>query len=362
MIYNFLCASGLNKGMRFILGFCFITSLSAQILSTATLSGKYFVRHIEFTTGGTNNITDARSIIGTITFDGAGHYSLNGQQTVLTNPAVSYSVSGTYNVNAAGIVTLTNPQNSAISINARYGVEAVLGSSTEVSANTFDLFVAIPAPTVSQNNASAGAGWSATDFELTAASAAQVRTSMLSMALDGAGNIGILTLEGHAVNFNGGMSISQAVVGGTYSVSSDGSGTIAFPVPLGVTGANAMLSPAPRTLYISKSGNVILAGTPGAHDLFVAIRNASGTITLTSGQRFWNAGIRLDASGSSDSYTGSSTVIAADSAFISSRRLHETGAASFNETAASLFTLATDGTGSLGPGEGGDRTGLLKHD
>ena len=110
-----------------------------------------------------------------------------------------------------------------------------------------------------------------------------------------------------------------------------------------------MLSPAARTLYISKSGNLILAGTPGAHDLFIAIRNAAAALRSTNGQRFWNAGIRVDSSGSSDSYAGSSTVIAADNAFISSRRLHETGAAAFNETAASVFTLAADGTGSLGP-------------
>ncbi len=43
-------------------------------------------------------------------------------------------------------------KNGATNINARYGVEAVVGSTTEVSGNTFDLFVAIPAPSVSQSN------------------------------------------------------------------------------------------------------------------------------------------------------------------------------------------------------------------
>ncbi len=150
------------------------------------------------------------------------------------------------------------------------------------------------------------------------------------------------------VNFNVlAAPVNQAVTGGTYNISADGSGTIAFPVPAGVAGAGAMLSPGARTLYFSKSGNVILAGTPGAHDLFIAIRTAAGAVALTSGQRFWNAGIRVDSNGSTDNYTGSSTVIAADSAFVSSRRLHETGA-TLNETTASVFTLAVDGTGSLG--------------
>ncbi len=77
--------------MRLLLGFCCLSALSAQLLSNATLSGKYFVRHIEFTTNSANGITDARSIIGIITFDGAGHYSLTGQQTILTNPRRSHT-------------------------------------------------------------------------------------------------------------------------------------------------------------------------------------------------------------------------------------------------------------------------------
>jgi hypothetical protein len=331
--------------------FCFAAlcvSAPAQVLSNASLSGKYFVRHLEFTTGSANNVTDVRSIIGVITFDGAGHYSLNSRQTVGIAPAATWSTSGTYSVSAGGIVTLTNPQTGTIDINARFGAEAVVGSSTEVSGNTFDLFVAIPAPTQPQTSSSAEAGWSATDFELTAASTAQVRSSMVALSLDGAGNIGSLTLDGHAANFNGGVPVNQTVRGGTFSLNSDGSGVIAFPLPAGVTGPGAMLSPDARTLYISKSGNVILAGTPGAHDVFVAVRNGTGTNTLTNGQRFWNAGIRVDSSGSSDSYAGSATVIAADSSFISSRRLHETAASAINETAASVYTLAPDGTGSSG--------------
>jgi hypothetical protein len=80
--------------MRLLIGFCCLATLSAQVLSNATLTGKYFVRHIEFTTGSNNTITGARSVIGLITFDDAGHYSLTGQQTILTSPATAYSISG----------------------------------------------------------------------------------------------------------------------------------------------------------------------------------------------------------------------------------------------------------------------------
>lgn len=40
----------------------------SQTLNTSTLNGNYFVRHIEFTTNPNN--TDARSILGTIAFNG----------------------------------------------------------------------------------------------------------------------------------------------------------------------------------------------------------------------------------------------------------------------------------------------------
>ena len=49
----------------------------AQVLSDSSLTGKYFARHIEFATDTNNIVTDARSIIGAITFDGAGNYSFN---------------------------------------------------------------------------------------------------------------------------------------------------------------------------------------------------------------------------------------------------------------------------------------------
>jgi uncharacterized protein (TIGR03437 family) len=344
---------GLNEGMGLIGRCCCLAflclSASAQVLSNGSLTGKYFVRHVQFTTDSTNKVTDARSIIGVITFDGAGHYSLTSQQTILTGPAAAYTASGTYAVTAAGIVTLTNPQTTTVNVNARFGTEAVIGSSTEMSGNTFDLFVAIPAPALPQTSASAQQGWSAADFELTGTTTAQVRSSVVSLSFDGAGNIGSLTLNGHAASVNSGVTVNQAVTGGTYSVTGDGSGTIAFPLPSGVATAGAMLSAAQRTLYISKSGNFILAGTPGAHDMFIATRNAAAGVTLTSGQRFWSAGMRVDSSGTSDSYAGSATVIAADSSFISAHRLHETGAAPFNVTAAALYTLAADGTGSVGP-------------
>src|ERR1035438_8818198 len=49
--------------------------ISAQVLNTQSLSGKYYFRHISFSTDGRNpqSLTDARTLMGSIAFDGAGH-------------------------------------------------------------------------------------------------------------------------------------------------------------------------------------------------------------------------------------------------------------------------------------------------
>jgi uncharacterized protein (TIGR03437 family) len=324
---------------------------SAQVFTTSSLTGKYFARHIQFTTDAGNNVTDSRSIIGTMTFDGAGNYSFNGQQTVGTTSANTYSASGTYTVTSAGFVTLTNPQNKGFNLNARYGVEGVIGSSTEATGNVFDLFIAIPAPAVAPNNSSVTSGWSGTDFELTGASTAQVRNSFLALGFDGAGNIGSLSITGHAANFNSGHTAYQSATGGTYAVNPDGSGTILFPAPAGVSGTGLLVGQQLRTLYLSKTGNVMLAGTPGAHDLFVAVKNSAAAVVPFSGERFWTAGIRVDSTGSSFSYAGSAAIALADGSLLNSRRLHETGSTPLNVTEAFTYTLASDGTGSAGPSQ-----------
>jgi hypothetical protein len=165
-------------------GFC-------QVFSNSSLTGKYFVRHVEFTTDANNNATDARSIFGTITFDGAGNYAIAGNQVIGTNSVTPFNVTGTYTMAPSGVVTLTNPQSTALTINARFGAEAVVGSSTDAGTATFDTFVAIPAPSTSAfpgfSNTTLGATFHMADFELTSAQTQQVRSSGMTAVLDGNG-------------------------------------------------------------------------------------------------------------------------------------------------------------------------------
>jgi uncharacterized protein (TIGR03437 family) len=297
-----------------------------QVLSTSSLTGKYFVRHVQCTTDINNNATDARSITGAVTFDDQGKYSFAGQQVIGTGTAASFTVSGTYSVDGGGIVSLTNPQNAGLTVNARFAGEAVIGSSTEAPGNTFDLFVAIPAPaaTTTYSNSKLSVQYAMVDFELTGASTAQVRNSLGGLQFDGQGNIQVQKITGHGASISGGATQQQNGYSGTYSVNSDGSGTLAFQPPLGQSAADALLGSPVRNLAVSATGNMFLAGTPGGHDILIGLRNAA-TDNLTAANfngRYWVSGIETDSSGASNSYVGSIAIITSDSAANVSERQH----------------------------------------
>src|SRR3984893_17272477 len=127
-------------------GVCFlflVGSISAQTFNNQAVNGKFYFRHLMFSTDTSANITDIRSLSGAITFDGLGNFAYNGQQTVGANPAGPVNGGGTYSVSPAAIVSLSNPQNTSLAINARYGIVGtnegmIIGSTTETSARIFD--------------------------------------------------------------------------------------------------------------------------------------------------------------------------------------------------------------------------------
>src|SRR5260370_40994419 len=144
-------------GWKWVILACLLSALpiSAQVLNNQNLSGKYYFRHLSLGTDGVNpgNFTDPRTLLGTITFDGSGHYAYVGQLLTGINAAVSQTGSGAYSLDAGGFLSIDSPLRPLPSrINARFATEAIVGSSTESTDNAYDLFVAIPAPT-------AGAGF-----------------------------------------------------------------------------------------------------------------------------------------------------------------------------------------------------------
>jgi len=263
----------------------------AQTLSNQSLSGKYFFRHVSLGMDAAGNLPDPRSLIGSITFDGSGHYSYIGQMVVGSAAATTQSNSGTYSVDPAGFVALQSPLRSGVTINARWGPSMLVGSSTESTDNTFDLFAAIQAPpsTAAVSATLAGPYW-ATSLELPGGSLANVRSSMFPLSSTAAGQFAAITANGHAANL-GGLPTVQTVNGATYTMGTDGTGTASFGAV-----STAQLLSGSRTLYVSADGNLLLGGSTaaGAHDFLFAVKALSGAGNATWNGGYWGAGLRVD--------------------------------------------------------------------
>ena len=128
----------------FLLALAFWGVAEAQTYNNASLNTKYYFRELYFVTDGTGNPTDVRSASGAIAFDGKGGYSVIATENVGTGNSAALNVSGTYAMASNAAITLSDPLLPSGSINARFSTEAVFGSSSDATGNTFDFFIAIP--------------------------------------------------------------------------------------------------------------------------------------------------------------------------------------------------------------------------
>lgn len=313
----------------------------AQTIGNQSLTGKYYFRQVSLGTDGANpgNLPDPRTLMGTITFDGSGRYSYTGQQLTGTTAAVAQTGQGAYSVDSGGFVVMDSPVRTGSKVNARYGPEAVMGSSTESTDNTFDLFVAIPAPA----SAAAFAGaYGAVSLEFPGGSTANMRTTQFTMSQATAGNLQPITVTGHAANLSRGQPQSQIVSGAAYTIAADGSGTLTVGAA-----ANTQLLSGARTIYLSASGNVMLGGStvPGGHDILLGVKAITGATNATWNGSFWGAGLRLDAS----AVLGYSGTLAArgQQKVTWSKRIKALGVGGFDFTGVNGYTLNPDGSGAV---------------
>jgi uncharacterized protein (TIGR03437 family) len=336
---------------RFALGICCCCAAAAQTLTSQALNGKYFFRHISMATDVRGGITDPRSILGTLTFDGAGHYTFSGQQ--LKGPSVVTPLTGTgaYSVDPSGIVAMDNPQRSGVQINGRLGTEALIGTSTEASDNVFDLLVAIPAPSTAAPLI--GPYWMAS-LEFPQGSGIAVRDSFFSITTTALGKIGDFQLYGHAANLSNGQPGSQIISGATYSMTNDGTGTAYF----GPYSLSVLLS-GNRTLYESADGNVLLGGSSSLHDILIGIKApTAGSSNASWNGNFWSVGLRFNPTAQPpdiSAFSGSLAARGQGIATLARRTKSLSGAYDF--TGVNTYSL-TSGGGiqqllSLGVGSGG---------
>ena len=259
------------------------------------LHGDYFVRQISCSSiaaDGTNG--GARSLTGTITFDGAGSFSFAGQVMDASSGSglpASYTVTGTYAVASNNLIQMTNPLDSTLTMSGALGVSALVASTP--SGGNADLLVAIPAATTSVSQATLqGTYWMGLlDFQH--GNSLLARDALFSVSATGTGSFGTFVISGNAVNL-GISPVSQTITGGAYTLTSNGSGTATFPVPAGFA-VESMLISGNKNLFVSGDGNMVLGGAPDGYDLLVGMKTIPPPVGNAQLKNlYYEAGIWLD--------------------------------------------------------------------
>lgn len=268
-----------------------------QVAGNGSLNGKYYFRQVMMVTDGsaTPNVTSTLSGEGALTFDGNGNFTVSGEQLIGTAAAAPLSGSGTYTVNPGGFMTLTNPLKNGVTLNARLGQGAIVGSSTEAGPTVYDIFIAIPAASGAGNGLLSGAYW-VSALEFPGGGLANIRNTNFKLTANGAGSFAENTVTGQAANL-GNILMNQAVGPVTYSIAPDATGTMTFPLASGLN-ANTQLISGVENIFVANGGTYFIGGSmaAGGHGLVVGIKNygnASATNASWSGF-YYAAGLRFD--------------------------------------------------------------------
>jgi uncharacterized protein (TIGR03437 family) len=323
------------------LGILFSALANAQ-LSPASVKGRFFFRHLQFTTDSAvpPNITDARTALGSMTFDGVGRYVLAGQQTIANQPATNFAGTGGYTVDSGGVMTIGNPQRNSLSINARLGTEAIVGSTTESGDNTFDYFVAIPAPTIPISSNLFSGTYYVTSLEFPLSTGADARSAFFPVTPTSNGQFTAASGTGHALNINKGQIGTVSIAGSSYALTNDGSGTVSFAINNFLGGI--------KNLYVSATGNIILMGSviAASQDILVGVRANTTTPSVKNWSGlFYTGGLRYDARyPTTAGYVGASNAIPSLARLASYQRAHQIAMNPYDSTGYEPVTLNTDGT------------------
>ena len=331
-------------------------AIFGQVSGNQSLSGKYYFRHVLLTTDGTANVTNAQSASGSITFDGAGHFTVSGQQLAGTSaPATLSLTNGTYTVKPGGFATLTNPLLTGATVNARLGVGALIGSSTEAGGKTFDLFVAIPAPAAAISNSTVTGAYWISSLEFPNGGIANIRDSSFKLTANGSGSFAESSVTGQAANLANKLQ-TQSVGPLTYSVSPDGTGTLTFPLTSGRDVTTQLISGV-KNVYFSSDGSYFIGGSAaaGGHGIVVGVKALGGTASPNG--FYFAAGMRYDTQPARLAATvGAVNMAGALGGAIWARRTRQSDGL-FDASVLTPVTLGTDGSGTLTTGGSADFNG-----
>jgi uncharacterized protein (TIGR03437 family) len=254
------------------------------------VNGKYFFRQVMVIANNPFGTPNAKSLIGSITFDGKGGYRFDAQENVGNNPPVPLTGSGTYSMNPAFVMVMSDPLRDG-QLNARFGNQAIIAAATEAASDVFEIFVAI--------TVQPGAGLYPYNVAVLEFPFTSVRSTFFNVEIADAVRLRDIEVKGRAEWLGKGI-VTQRISGATYIAKDDGTGSITFPPG----GGDKLLT---GTKIIYRNGAMILGGTtaPGVHDLLFGV--SAGQSNFPNEFMFpeyWTAGLRFQ-NGQFRSYAGS---------------------------------------------------------
>jgi uncharacterized protein (TIGR03437 family) len=321
-----------------LLLFALSSSIFSQIPDNRSLAGKYYFRHLQLSVQSPATIQSAATLTGSAVFDGNGKFSFTGQQVTGMGAPVTLVGNGTYSIQPNGLVTLSNPQQTNLNMNARLGAGVLVGSTTDGGGNAYDVLIAIPAATAQPSLT--GTYWvSSLDFQN--ATSGSVRNAFFKVS-PSAGSFGNISASGQAANL-GAQTLTQTITGATYTIANDGSGTANFPIP-GNTATSGQLVSGAKTLYVAPDGSLFIAGSTssGGQDLMVGVKALKGTASAaTLKDLYFTAGLRFDGEFNASAGAANS---GGQGKLVVSKRVR-TSSGPVDLTAVNSYTVNPDGSG-----------------
>ncbi len=313
-----------------------------QVSTNASLTGGYYFRHLTLVTDGGTGVSDTRTSVGTLAFDGKGAFNFTGQQLVKAAAPVAISGAGTYAVKPGGVTTLT----SALlgTVNARLGTGALVGASTESGPTVFDLFIAIPVATGTLSNATVTGPYYVSSLEFPGGGTANVRNTNFKITANGTGSVAESAVTGQARNL-GNRLTTQTISPITYFISPDATGILNFPTGAGQTETSQLIL-GQKFIYVSQDGNYFIGGsmTPGSHGLVVGVKaSASGATNASWSGFYYSAGLRFDADRSRFASNAASINATSVGAVFGRRTRQSDGL--FDASTVATYQLGEDGSG-----------------
>ena len=267
------------------------------------LNGTYYFREVyQIVSDNAGDLNQAIAVYGTISFNGAGAYTLTGATVYDSNAGApqAYTGSGTYSVAASGygfMTTTYSPKDTTYIMVSPSGI--LIGSATETANGFNEMIVGAPLASPAPTNGSFNGNYTMTGF-LPGGSVGSNASLSFPLVANGAGSLGNVGVSGYFAG-NGATVVSQAYNGVKYNFQ-NGAAIVTFP-----TNANAYFFSGQEYLYFSPDGNFVFGGAPNYFDMLIGIKNpASGASPQLSGL-YYQAGIDLDASTFSSGYVSLDT-------------------------------------------------------